>query len=158
MAEGEFALVRQHLEAALPQAAEWVGDHDLYAMLVDAAARQGDLPALQRFAPLAEESAMRYGHRLYQAIAHRAFGVAHSLAGERIEAEGRLHQALQLFTEIGARWQMGRTYFELGTLAQAQGDGTSAGRHFSHSLAEFEKQGALPDAVRTEAALAELRS
>jgi hypothetical protein len=48
MAEGEFALVRQHLEGMLNQTAEWVGDHDLYAMLADAAAQQRDLAALGR--------------------------------------------------------------------------------------------------------------
>jgi tetratricopeptide (TPR) repeat protein len=156
MAEGEFALVRQHLEAALPQTAEWVGNHDLYAMLVDAAAIEGDLPALQRYAPLAEESAVRYDHRLYRAIAHRAFGVAHRLAGEYSQAETRLQQALELFAGIEARWQIGRTYFELGFLAKAQDEGTSAIECFSQALAEFERQGAVPDLAHTRAALAEL--
>ena len=156
MAEGEFALVRQHLEAALPQTAEWVGDHDLYAMLVDAAAIEGDLPALQRYAPLAEESAVRYDHRLYRAIAHRAFGVAHRLAGEPSEAQARLQQALELFAALGTGWQTGRTFFELGKLAQAQTDTTDAIRHFTNALAEFERQGAGPDVIRTQAALAAL--
>lgn len=156
MAEGEFALVRQHLEAALPQAAEWVGDHDLYAMLADAAAIEGDLPALHRYAPLAEETAVRYDHRLYRAIAHRAFGVAHRLAGEPGQAQARLEQALELFSELETNWQTGRTYFELGKLAQAQADAAPAIRHFSNALAEFERQGAGPDVIRTQAALAEL--
>jgi len=156
MAEGEFALVRQHLEAALPQTADWVGDHDLYAMLADAAAREGDLPALQRYAPLAEERAVRYDHLLYLAIAHRAFGVAHRLAGEPSEAQARLQQALELFAELGTGWQTGRTYFELGKLAQAQADAATAIRHFTNALAEFERQGAGPDVIRTQAALAEL--
>ena len=156
MAEGEFALVRQHLEAALPQTAEWVGDHDLYAMLVDAAALEGDLPALQRYAPLAEESAVRYDHRLYRAIAHRAFGVAHRLAGEHGQAQARLQQALELCTELGTSWQAGRTSFELGLLAQAQADRAAALRHFTNALAEFEKQGAIPDIARTRAAIAEM--
>jgi len=156
MAEGEFALVRQHLEAALPQTADWVGDHDLYAMLADAAAREGDLPALQRYAPLAEERAVRYDHLLYLAIAHRAFGVAHRLAGEPAEAEARLRQAVELFAEVEARWQLGRTYFELGRLAQARADEAAAIRHFTDALAQFRSQGAGPDVIRTQAALAEL--
>ena len=156
MAEGEFALVRQHLEAALPQTVEWVGDHDIYVLLADVAGRQGDLPALQRYAPLAEESAVRYDHRLYQAIAHRAFGVAHQLAGEHSQAQARLQQALELFADLGTNWQTGRTYFELGAVAQAQSDTAAATRHFTDALAEFERQGAGPDAIRTQAALAEL--
>jgi tetratricopeptide (TPR) repeat protein len=156
MAEGEFALVRQHLEAALPQAAEWVGDHDLYAMLADAAAIEGDLPALHRYAPLAEETAVRYDHRLYRAIAHRAFGVAHRLAGEHSQAQARLEQALELFSKLETAWQAGRTYFELGAVARAQSDTAAATRHFTDALAEFERQGAGPDLIRTQAALAEL--
>jgi tetratricopeptide (TPR) repeat protein len=156
MAEGEFALVRQHLEAALPQTAEWVGDHDLYAMLADAAALAGDLTALQRYAPRAEESAVRYDHRLYRAIAHRAFGVTHRLAGEPSRALARLEQALELFSELETSWQTGRTYFELGKLAQGQADASAAARHFTNALAEFERQGAGPDVIRTRAALAEL--
>jgi len=156
MAEGEFALVRQHLEAALPQTADWVGDHDLYAMLADAASREGDLPALQRYAPLAEERAVRYDHRLYRATAHRALGVAHRLAGEHGRAQARLQQALELFVELGTNWQTGRTYFELGAVARAQSDTAAATRHFTDALSEFERQGAGPDVIRTQAALAEL--
>jgi len=156
MAEGEFALVRQHLEAALPQTADWVGDHDLYAMLADAAAREGNLPALHRYAPLAEESAVRYDHRLYRAIADRAFGVAHRLAGEHSQAQARLEQALELFSELETNWQTGRTYFELGAVAQAQSNTAGAIRFFSNALAEFERQGAGPDVIRTQAALAKL--
>jgi hypothetical protein len=74
MAEGEFTQLKQHLEKALNQRAEWVGDHDLYAMLADTAVQQRDEAALYRYAPLAEEAASRYGHTLYQAIAHRAWG------------------------------------------------------------------------------------
>src|ERR1051325_5930371 len=104
MAEGEFALVQKHLEQALQSTtpgfpevfniASWAGNHDLYVMLADTAARHGDEALLRQYAPLAEELAVRYGHRLYQAIAHRAWGVAHRLAGENDDAEARLHQAL----------------------------------------------------------------
>jgi len=76
MAEGEFALVRQHLEIALSKSATWVGEHDLYAMLADAAAQQRDEAALRQYTPLAEETASRYDHKLYQAVAHRACTLA----------------------------------------------------------------------------------
>ena len=74
MAEGEFALATQALELALTSRTEWIGDHDFDAMLADAAALQHDEIALRRYAPLLEELALRYGHLLYQAIAHRAGG------------------------------------------------------------------------------------
>jgi len=51
MAEGEFALVRQHLEAALKLPGLWVGAHELYALLADAAtpaARRGRIAGSMR--------------------------------------------------------------------------------------------------------------
>jgi len=153
MAEGEFALVRQNLEIALQKTAAWVGEHDLYAMLADAAAQQRDEIALRQYAPLAEETARRYEHKLYQAIAHRAWGAAHHLAGEHAEAEARLQQALELFRGLDTRWQIGRTLFVLGELAQAQGDAAGARERLTLALAAFEEMKAAPDAARTRALL-----
>lgn len=131
----------------------WAGDHDLYAMLADTAARQRDEAMLRQYAPLAEELADRYGHRLYQAIAHRAWGVAHRLAGEYPAAETRLEQALALFRQLGTRWQSGRTLTDLGELEWLRGDAVRAHDHFSRALAAFDEVGALPDAARARAAL-----
>ena len=51
MAEGEFARMQHHLEAALKIGLSMGtapgGDHDLYALLVDAAAQQRDPGAAQ---------------------------------------------------------------------------------------------------------------
>ncbi len=154
MAEGEFALVRKYLEIALRKTAAWVGEHDLYAMLSDAAAQQRDATALQLYAPLAEELALRYDHKLYQAIAHRAWGVARRLTGQHTESEARLNQALELFKQLGTRWQIGRTLFELGELSLSRAESTAAHEHFSRALAAFEEMGALPDATRTREKIA----
>ncbi len=154
MAEGEFALVRKYLEIALHKTASWVGEHDLYAMLADAAAQQRDAAALQQYAPLAEELAARYDHKLYQAVAHRAWGVAHRLAGGLKESEARLNQALELFQQLDTRWQIGRTLFELGELALARTENTAAQEQFSRALAAFEQIGALPDAARAREKIA----
>src|SRR5574341_168232 len=145
MAEGESALVRQHLEAALGKHVNTLGmpagDHDLYAMLVDVCAAQRDLDGLRRYAPQAEALAARYGHALYQAIAHRARGVLHRLAGEHAESEARLNRALELFRGLDTRWQIGRTFFELGELALAQKDSLTAQEHFSRALTTFDELG-----------------
>jgi tetratricopeptide (TPR) repeat protein len=154
MAEGEFARVRKYLELALGRTSVWFGEHDIYAMLVDAAAQERDSAALQQYAPLAEQSAARYDHKLYRAVAHRAWGVAHLLAGQFADAERRLKQALVLFESLDTRWQIGRTLSELGELALAQ-RGTEAARdYFSRALAAFEALGAVPDANRTRERLA----
>jgi len=149
--------VRQHLEIALGKTAAWVGEHDLYAMLADAAAQQRDEAALRHYAPLAEEAARRYDHKLYQAITHRAWGVAHRLAGAHAEADARLNQGLALFQKLGTRWQIGRTLFELGELAAPLTSTAEAHDYFARALAVFEKMGAAPDAARTRAILETLK-
>ena len=151
--------MREHLEQALakpvipPGSVAPAADHDLYVMLADTAALQRDEAAVRKYAPLAEESSVRYGHTLYEAIAQRAWGVAHRLAGEYAEADARLKQALELFESMEARHQMGRTLFEWGELAQAQSDVEGARQFYSRALALFEGLGAAPDAERTRAAL-----
>ena len=156
MAEGEFALATQTLELALTTQAEWIGDHDLYALLADAATQQRDETALRRYAPLLEEMALRYGHLLYQAIAHRAWGVAHRLAGETAASEQRLQQALDIFSSLGTRWQLGRTHFAWGELAATHGDVVTAHDHFTQAQHLFAAMQAAPDLARTHKALAGL--
>ncbi len=161
MAESEFALIRQHLEAALEKSAgpdppRPTGDHDLYAALADAAARQRDPAALHKYAPLAEATATRIDHKLYMAIAQRAWGVAHALASEYAQAERRLNHALRMFQELDARWQIGCTFFELGELSRSQENLAIARDHFSRALIEFEQMRAAPYAARVRAALEEL--
>jgi tetratricopeptide (TPR) repeat protein len=157
-AEGEFALVRQHLEVSLHSSSWWVSDLDIYALLLDMAVLQRDGAGIQQYAPQAEELAMRYNHRLYQANAHRARGVAHRLAGEFAAAERRLNQALELFNTLETHWQIGRTLFELGEVATAQTNTSQARDYFTRALAAFELMRAAPDATRTQAALDRLNT
>jgi tetratricopeptide (TPR) repeat protein len=160
MAEGEFALMQQHLEAALKLSssagAAPGGDHDLYAMLVDGAAQQRDPAGLQKYAALAEETARRIGHKLHLAIAQRAWGVAHTLAGEYPQAEARFKQALDIFSDYPAPWQIGCTLFEMGELARLQMKTEQARDYYSRALSTFEELHAAPYAARTRAALENL--
>ena len=95
-------------------------EHIVYMMLVDSAVRAGDETTIRRYVPKLEELALRDDHRPYLAVAHRAWGVAHRLSGEYQEAETRLEKALEIFEELGTRWQIGRTLFGLGELAMAK--------------------------------------
>ncbi len=122
-------------------------------MLADAAAQRNDLDALQAYAPRAEAIATQCGHPLYLAIARRALSVAHRLAGEHAESAARLAQSLSLFEELGARWQQGRTWLEMGELARVQQETAAARSHFERARALFEEMGARPDAERAEASL-----
>src|SRR5437870_407919 len=153
-AEGEFALVKEHIEWAF---GKWVGpvkwgsmptDMDLYTQLVDMAAQERDGTVLRKYALQAEELAARYNHKLYQAIACRAWGVAHTLAGEYPEAKKRLNMAMKTFRSLKTRWQIGRTLYELGELSLAQGDTAKACDHFTRALSAFEEMKAGPDVER----------
>lgn len=128
-------------------------DHNLYMLLTEAAVQRGDDSAIRKYAPRLEELALRDDHRLYLAIAQRAWGVAHRLAGEYAESEASLEQAQQAFSQYGARWQLGRTFYELGELGLACADPETARQGFTLALAEFEAIGAQPYLERTRAAL-----
>jgi tetratricopeptide (TPR) repeat protein len=160
MAEGEFALVRDYLEAASNKPLTARGllfhDNELFSMYLDLAVRQRDEAALRQYAPLAEEKAVLDGHILHQASAHRAWGVLHRLQGEYAAAEARLNQALELFQGLDTRWQIGRTLYELGELAQVQSDPSGARAYFTHALAVFEEMKAVADVARTQTTLESL--
>ena len=138
---------------ALGPTFEYVGDHDVYSTLVDVAALQRDEVGIRTYAPLAEEFALRYEHKLYLGVVSRAWSVAHRLSGEYDQAEARLSRALSLFEALGARWQIGRTLFEQGELALARGRLAEARDHLTRALAEFEAMRARPDAERTRVML-----
>lgn len=130
-------------------------DHEIYMTLADIAAELQDLGALRKYAPALEKLAERDNHQLYLAIAHRAFGVAHRLDDERSAAETRLSKALELFTQLGALWQVGRTFFELGTLHQAHSP-AKARDYYLQALNSFEGIRAAPYAHRSHVALGSL--
>jgi len=131
-------------------------EHILYMMLAEAAAQARDESALRTYAPRLEALATRDNHKPYLAIAHRAWGVAHRLAGESANAQSRLERAFELFSELDLRWQMGRTLCEMAELDLAQSDSDSARDHLRRALTQFEAMQAVPDAMRTRQALAAL--
>jgi tetratricopeptide (TPR) repeat protein len=126
-------------------------EHIVYMMLVDAAARAGDDATIRQFAPKLEELALRDNHKPYLAVAHRAWGISHRLAGEYSGAEARLKKALEIFEELDTRWQIGRTLFEMGELALVMANGEAAHSYFSQAHDLFEELGAKPDMIRTQA-------
>ena len=128
----------------------------MLAELVDVTALQQDEEAIRRYAPQAEALAVRYDHRLYQGVIHRAWGVAHRLAGEYPQAKERLEKSLTILEGLNTRWQAGRTCFELGNLAMAQADPTRASQAFRQALSAFEVMKAAPDIARAKAALSQI--
>jgi len=131
-------------------------EHDLYALLADSAASTGETAELRHYATTAEALAEANDHALYRAIAHRAWGVAHRLAGEQRLAASRLIRALDGFEALGARWQIGRTHSELAEVALAEARPDAARDHLARALESFEALGATPDAARARARLTSL--
>ncbi len=160
MAEGEFALVIDHLETAgkMPVSSRGLlmNETERHFLLADLAVLERDAVALRQYAPLAEEMAQHDGHILFQASAHRAWGVLYRLTDDYAEAEARLNQALDLFQGLETGWQVGRTLYELAELAIARADKTEARDYYSRALVAFEEMSANPDAVRTREALKSL--
>ena len=132
-------------------------DHEIFMTLADTAMEMRDLSALQEYAPSLQELAERDRHKLYLGIALRALGVAQRLDGKHIESKARLKQALDLFTKLGARWQMARTLFELGEWNLTQPEKkVQAREYFSLALSLFDEIQAVPNAERTREALRSL--
>jgi tetratricopeptide (TPR) repeat protein len=161
-AEGEFALVLEKLEASLALSGQPVKrgtmahKHIVYMMLVEAAAQLPDPTALSEYAERLEELATQDGHKPYLAVAHRGWGIAHRLDGDYDLAKQRLQQALALFVELEAGWQIGRTHIAIAEMNLARGEESKAAKHFTQALESFEKVEAGPDYARTQAALAEI--
>jgi tetratricopeptide (TPR) repeat protein len=112
---------------------------------------------LQKYAPLAEEYASRYDHKLYRAIAHRAWGVSHRLAGQYAESQIRFEWALEIFQQMNTHRQVGRTLFELGELAVAQMDFPMASAYFTRARSAFESIQATLDSAYIHATLEKLK-
>jgi tetratricopeptide (TPR) repeat protein len=127
-------------------------DHEIYMTLTDTAVELRDVDALRKYAPELEKLASRDNHILYLAIAYRALGVGHRLAGEHAAAENKLKEALNLFIKLGTRWQIGRTLFELGE-ANLTRSNAKAREYYSQALGSFEEIQAAPNAEQTRIAL-----
>ena len=152
--------MQTHIEAAFKRSVEAAvvpgADHVLYSLLVDSAAERQDAAALAEYAPLAEQTAVRISHRMYTAVAQRAWGVRYTLAGDYAKAEERLSQALEIFQAYPAPWQVGRTLFNLGQLKAAQAQPKQAREYFGRALEAFEGLRAAPYSARTRLALESL--
>ena len=158
-AEGEFAQLKEQLEAALDLSGQPVKrgtmahKHIVYMMLLDAASQARDVETILKHGPMLERLAVRDHHQPYLAICYRAYGVAHFLTEEFDKSEEKLNQALEIFETLGMTWQTGRTLTELGFLAQAKNERSKAFEFFTRAGQLLEVIQARPDIERINAAL-----
>jgi tetratricopeptide (TPR) repeat protein len=154
-ATGEFAQVSGMMEIAYEKPGQPVKrgtmahEHDIMMQHAEAAAQQRDLVALQKYTPRLEQLAERDDHKLYQAIAQRAWGIALRLSGEYTEAELRLNRSLEIVNSLKTGWQIGRTHFEIAELHREKSELEEARMHYSAALESFEVLRAIPDIERT---------
>ena len=159
LAEGEFALVREHLERAIQSPTDpvrWgsaMTDLDFHILCAEAAAQTRDAAGLAEHAPPAEEGAQRLGHRLYQGIAHRARGVALLLESQPAAAVEPFGRAVEIFVDLGTRWQLGRTLVDLAEAHASGGDQAAARADYTRALEAFEAVGAGPAAEEVRRAI-----
>jgi nucleotide-binding universal stress UspA family protein len=164
MAEGEFALVREHLEQAdrvSNDPVRWgsaVTEMDFNVLYADAAAQARDAEALQRFVPRAEDEAEHFGHRLYLAIARRARGVQALLEDRPGDAVRFQDEALAVFEQLGTRYQMGLTLGERARAFSALDEQARARADWSQAVELLEAQGARPAAQLARDSLAALQA
>lgn len=154
LAEGEFALVRSHLEQAIRTPTDpvrWgsgMTDLDFHILCAEAAAQARDADGLAEHAPLAEEGARRLGHRLYSGVAHRAHAVALLLGDQPGGAIDRYSQAVEVFATLGTRWQLGRSLAGRAEAHASTGNPASARADYARALEAFEAVGAAPAAAQ----------
>ena len=159
LAEGEFALVGDHLKQAILSPTDpvrWgsgMTDLDFHILCAETATQTRDADGLAEHVPLAEDGAQRLRHRLYTGVAHRARGVALLLGGQPGAAIDRHNQAVQVFVALGTRWQLGRSLVERAEAHAAAGDLSAARADCTRALEAFEAVGAAPAAARARQAL-----
>jgi hypothetical protein len=127
--------------------------HIVYMMMTDSASRTHDRAGLENYAPMLEALALQDDHQPYLAIARRAQGVTHGLIGEPAKAIKRLNEAMQIFTKLDMKWQIGRTFFEMGEVARNISEAGRARDFYHRAMTAFETMGALPDLERIQALL-----
>jgi tetratricopeptide (TPR) repeat protein len=161
MAQGEFALINQHLSAAMqkpPTGWNPVGEHEILVLMADNAAMQRNAEALSSTAERAELISRQLGHPLYQAVSLRALAALQGLKRNYPAAEAHLLEALSIFQKLETRWQAGRTLFDLAEVLAAQDRKHEAVEYYNQAIEEFEAMQAKPFINQVRAAAAKFIS
>jgi predicted ATPase/class 3 adenylate cyclase len=167
--QSRFEEAIDHIETVM-DLAEAAGEHQLAHaswLLAQAQAGIGDLQIAAGTAQEALETARGAGLTELEADCHRVLGVLRAQAGDYLEAELLLHEALNLYLELDAPYGRGLALFELGrlyrTLANAGDSAQTEWRNkavtvIGQATEIFEELGARYDLRLTKAALSELQA
>lgn len=105
--------------------------------LADAKRLTGDLGGAHSVSAQAVEVGAQAKFDFGVAMAIRARGRAAQAAGRFAEAEADYLSATQKFEEMGARFELGRTHFDLALLRTAERNNEAAARELNQALSHF---------------------
>ncbi|MGH7310228.1 MAG: tetratricopeptide repeat protein, partial [Candidatus Rokuibacteriota bacterium] len=144
---GEPGQAIPFLEQAVHQFGQFRGGqaHGWYTMLLGAAhLAKGDLEGARARTLAAVDILEAAQYRRGIAWARRTLGPIAERAGALAEAEERLQEALTIFTEISARFEVARTHLALAELARRRGDAGGAAQHLGDRLRSLLRAGRPP--------------
>ncbi len=152
-----WAVVEESRAQKLPQIGVMSLSVFMWSMLVpEAAVRIG---RWEEAISLAQETLAYFRNPEFPApIAHSHFALGLAYAGQKDwdKALAEYEQALNRFQELGHRWDVANTQYEIGLLRVARqqaGDRDRARELFNDSLDSFHDLGAVPGVVKVEAAI-----
>jgi predicted ATPase/class 3 adenylate cyclase len=119
--QGRYAEAIAHIEAVM-DLPEIAGEHQLthaHWLLALAQAGKGDLQAGLETAEQGLQMARTAGLTEMEADCHRVLGVLRAQAGDHLEAEALLREAVDLYLQLNAPYGQGQALFELGRLYQS---------------------------------------
>jgi predicted ATPase/class 3 adenylate cyclase len=172
----QLAVIQSRFEEAVDHIrtvtdlAEAAGDHQAAHagwLLAQAQAGMGDLGAGLETAEQALETARKAGITEMEADCRRVLGVLHAQAGDYLEAESLLREAVSLYLQLDAPYGRGLALFELGRLYRTLANVSHTAREEWRAKAAavlgeatelFEYLGASYDLRLAQAAVSELRA
>jgi len=103
------------------------------AWLADAHVVKGELTTARRLADNALQTGESADYWYSIAWAHRVLARLAYLDGDRARAEAALATAVEVFTRVGAAFEVGRAHLIVAELAHARGDRPTADRHLAEA-------------------------
>ncbi|MGD1993979.1 MAG: adenylate/guanylate cyclase domain-containing protein, partial [Anaerolineae bacterium] len=167
--QSRFDEAIDHIEAVM-QLAEAAGDHQLTHagwLLAQAQAGIGDLQAGMETAEQALETARKAEITEMEADCRRVLGVLYAQAGDYLEAESLLREAVNLYLQLDAPYGWALALFELGRLYRTLAGVSQTARTewrakavtvLDQATEQFEQLGARYDLKLAQAALSEVRA
>jgi tetratricopeptide (TPR) repeat protein len=131
---------------------------DTYRLLGEAALGMGDLHAAREWSEKAQGLILTFSSEVDELSAvqrgelRRFRGMLALQEGDWERAGKYLLESEAIFMKLRSRWYQGRIAYQLGALAQAQGDRRSARLRYREAAMLFQSIGAKLEARRTEEA------